>query len=226
MFFLARSILRRDTGEDDVASPWGLLFVAAGLILAVFGSAVPFHNLSALGLALCLPGLSLLLLGVRRTRALLPALWLGLLMISVPTSLAHHASLALASAAGAEPILRLLGIPVVREGAILVLPSGDWGLSDRCSGFSVLVAATGASVFLAVYSRSVFRRIVLLLSPWFLVVICNSLRTVFLSAFVEFTGIALHGAHLHGASGVGTFWVVMGALFVMADRRTLREKFG
>ena len=226
MFFLARSILRRDTGEDDVASPWGLLFAAAGLILAVFGSAIPFHNLSALGLALCLPGLSLLLLGVRRTRALAPVLWLGLLMVSVPTSLASHVSLALASAAGAEPILGLLGIPVVREAATLTMPNGVWALSERCSGFSVLVAATGASVFLAVYSKSVFRRVVLLLSPWFLVVGCNSLRTAFLSAFVEFTGIGLHGAHLHGASGVWTFWVVMGALFVMADRRTLRERFG
>ena len=226
MFFLARSILRRDTGEDDVASPWGLLFAAAGLILAVLGSAVPFHNLSALGLVLCLPGLSLLLLGVRRTRALSPALWVGLLMVSVPTSLAPHVSLANAYAAGAEPILELLGIPVVREGAILTLPSADWGLSDRCSGFSVLIAATGASVFFAVYSQSVFRRVVLLLSPWFLVVICNSLRTVFLSALVEFTGIGLHGLHLHGASGIGTFWVVIGALFMMADRRTLREKFG
>lgn len=226
MFFLARSILRRDTGEDDVASPWGLLFVSAGLVLAVLGSAPPFYNLSSLGLAFCLPGLSLLLLGVRRTRALAPALWLGLLMIPVPTSLARHVFLAPASAAGAEPILGLLGIPVVREAATLELPSGNWGLSDRCSGFSVLVAATGASVFLAVYSKSWFRRIVLLLSPWFLVVICNSLRTVFLCSFTEFTGIGLHGAHLHGASGIGTFWLVMGALFVMADRRTLREKFG
>jgi exosortase len=226
MFFLARSILRRDTGEDDVASSWGLLFVCAGLILAIFGSAIPFHNLSALGLAFCLPGLSLLLLGVRRTRALAPALWLGLLMVSLPTSLASDVSLPLASAAGAEPILRLLGIPAVREGATLTMPNGVWTLSERCSGFSALVAATGASVFFAVYSKSVFRRVVLLLSPWFLVVIANSLRTVSLSALTEFTGVDLHGAHLHGASGIGVFWVVMGALFVMADRRTLREKFG
>jgi len=226
MFFLARSILRRDSGEDDVTSPWGLLFTAAGLILAVFGSAIPLYNLSALGLALCLPGLSLLLLGVRRTRALAPALWLGLLIVSIPTSLAPHVFLSLASAAGAEPILRSLGIPVVREAAILTMPSGHWGLSDRCSGLSVLVPATAASVFFSVYSKSVLRRVVLLLSPWFLVVICNSLRTVFLAAFVEFTGIGLHDTHLHGVSGIGTFWVVMGVLFAMADRRTLREKFG
>ena len=225
MFFLARSILRRDSGEPDVASPWGLLFTAAGLILAVLGSAIPLYNLSAFGLALCLPGLSLLLLGVRRTRALAPALWLGLLMVSVPTSLAPHVFLSLASAASAEPILGWLGIPVVREAAILTMPSGHWGLSDRCSGLSVLVPATAASVFFAVYSRSLFRRVVLLLSPWFLVVICNSLRTVFLAAIVEFSGIGLHDTHLHGVSGIGTFWVVMGLLFAMADRHTLRERF-
>jgi exosortase len=226
MFFLARSILRRDTGEDDAASPWGLLLAAAGLILAVLGSAIPLYNLSALGLALCLPGLSLLLLGVRRSRALAPALWLGFLVVSVPTSLAPHLFLSLASAAGTEPILRSLGIPVVREAAILTMPSGHWGLSDRCSGLAVLVPATAASVFFAVYSKSVFRRVALLFSPWFLVVICNSLRTAFLAAFVEFTGIGLHDTRLHGVSGIATFWVVMGVLFAMADRRTLREKFG
>jgi exosortase len=226
MFFLARSILRRDSGEDDVPSPWGLLFAATGLILAVLGSAVPLHNLSALGLALFLPGLSLLFLGVRRTRALAPALCLGVLMLSVPTSLASHASLPLASAAGAEPILRFLGIPVVRDGATLTMRSGVWGLSNRCSGFAVLVAATGASLFLAFYSKSWLRRALLLLSPWLLVVACNSLRTVLLSAFSELTGIGLHDAHLHSASGIGTFWVVIGALFVMADRQALRERFG
>jgi exosortase len=226
MFFLARSILRRDSGEDDVPSLWGLSFAAAGLILAVLGSAVPLYNLSALGLVLFLPGLCLLVLGVRRSRALAPVLWLGLLMVSVPTSLATHVSLPLASAAAAEPVLALLGIPVVRDAATLTVPNGVWALSNRCSGFSVLVAATGASIFLAFYSRSWLRRVVLLLSPWFLVVICNSLRTVVLAAFVEFTGILLHDAYLHGASGIGTFWVVMGALFVMADRQRLRERFG
>jgi exosortase len=226
MFFLARSILRRDSGEDDVASPWGLLLMAAGLTLAVFGSAIPLYNLSAFGLALCLPGLSLLFLGVRRTRALAPALWLGFLIVSVPTNLAPHLFLSRASAASAELIIRSLGIPVVREAAILTIPSGHWGVSDRCSGLAVLVPAAAASVFFAVYSKSVIRRVVLLLSPWFLVVIFNSLRTAFLAAFVEFTGIGFHDTRLHGVSGIGTFWVVMGLLFAMADRRTLREKFG
>jgi exosortase len=225
MFFVARSILSRDTGEKDLPSSWGLLFVAGGLILAVLGTSVPLHNISVLGLVLCLPGLSLLLLGVRRTRALAPVLCLGLMLVSVPTALAARVSLAPASTAGTEAILKLLGLPVVREATTLTLPSAAWVLSDRCSGFSVLVAATGASLFLAFYSRSWVRRSVLVLSPWFLVVACNSLRTAALAAFSEFTGIGLHGAHLHGASGIGTFWVVMGTLFALADWRTLRERF-
>jgi exosortase len=225
MFLLARSILRRDTGGDDGASPWGLPFVSAGLILAVVGSAIPFHILSAVGLALCLLGLSLLLLGARRTRALAPPLWLGLLLVPLPTSLAPFAYLPLATAVGAELLFGLFGIPVIQQGAALEMTGGIWHITDRCSGFSVLVAATGASVFLAVYSKSWLRRIALLLSPWILVVIFNSLRVFVVSAFFEYTGINLLQAHLHGASGIATFWAVMAVLFLMADRRTLRETF-
>jgi exosortase len=225
MFLLARSILRRDTGEGDGASPWGFFFVSAGLLLAVVGSAIPFHILSALGLALCLPGLSLLLFGVRRTRALAPPLWLGLLMVPLPTSLAPYVYLPLASAAGAELMFGLLEIPVVRQASALMMSDVTWFVSDRCSGFSALVAAAGASVFLAVYSKSCLRRIALLLSPWFLVVIFNSLRTFGIAAFFEYTGISLLDVHMHGAPGIATFWAVLGVLFLMADWRTLRETF-
>jgi exosortase len=225
MFLLARSILRRDTGAGDGASPWGILFVSAGLLLAVVGSAIPFHILSALGLALCLPGLSLLLFGVRRTRALASPLWLGLMMVPLPTSLAPYVYLPLASAVGAELMFGLFGIPVLREASTLTMSDWAWFLSDRCSGFSVLVAAAGASVFLAVYSKSWLRRIALLLSPWLLVVIFNSLRTFGIAAIFEYTGINLLNVHMHGAPGIATFWAVMGVLFLMADWRTLRETF-
>jgi exosortase len=225
MFLLARSILRRDTGGDDGASPWGLPFMCAGLILAVVGSAIPFQYLSALGLALCLPGLSLLVLGTRRTRALAPSLWLGLLLVPLPTSLASYVYLPLAAAVGTKLLLGLVGIPVIQEGVALTLTTGICHITDRCSGFSVLVPATAASVFLAVYSKSWLRRIALLLSPWPLVVIFNSLRIFFISAFFELTGINILKAHLHGASGIAAFWAVMVLLFLIADWRTLRERF-
>jgi exosortase len=226
MFVLARSILRRDAGGDDGASPWGFPFVFAGLILAVAGSAAPLQNLSALGLAVCLPGLSLLLLGARRTKVLAPPLCLGLLLVPIPTSLASQVYLPVASAVGAKSMLGLLGVPVVTKATTLTMTGGIWFVSDRCSGFSALVPALGASVFLAVYSKSLLRRVALLLCPWPLVAVLNSLRTLVFSAYLEYSGTNLLHTPLHGLSGIVTFWAVMGAVFLMADRRTLREALG
>lgn len=226
MVFLADAILRRDAGGEDGASPWGFPFVFAGLILAVAGSASPLQNLSALGLAVCLPGLSLLFLGVRRTKALAPPLCLGLLLVPIPTSLSSQVHLSVASAAGAKSMLGLIGIPAVKKATSLTMPGGIWFVSDRCSGFSVLVPALGASVFLAVYNKSLLRRVALLLCPWPLVAAFNSIRTFVFSAFLEYSGTNLLHTPFHGLSGILTFWAVMGVVFLMADRRALREAFG
>ncbi|MDH3519869.1 MAG: exosortase/archaeosortase family protein [Myxococcales bacterium] len=225
VYCLARSILRREGGEGEPGSPWGFAFLCVGLALAVVGAAIPLHSLSTLGLVLCLPGLSLLLLGVRRTRALRGPLCLSLLIVPVPTSLAPFSYLPLASAMGAELILDLLGVPVIREASKLTVTGGIWFVSDRCSGFSLLIAALGAAVFLSVYCKSPLRRAALLLSVWPLVAIFNSVRTGMFPAVLEFTGINLLHTPLHGGSGIATFWGVMGAVFLIAGRQALREPF-
>jgi exosortase len=147
------------------------------------------------------------------------------LIVPLPTSLAPHVHLPLACATGANLMLGLLGIPVIQKAATLTVTGGVWFVSDRCSGFSILVAAMGASVFLAVYSRSILRRVALLLCPWPLVVIFNSLRTLVFAAFLEYTGTNLMHTPMHGLSGIVTFWAVMVPVFMMADRRRLREAF-
>ncbi len=217
MAYLARSTVCRDSGADDDASPWGFPFLLAGLVLLHIGGAIPLPNLSVLGLVVCLPGLSLLLLGARRTAALAPLLFLGLLMVPIPTGLAPHVYLPLVSAAGVKLMFGLLDVTVIQEGSLLTLLNGTWYVSNRCSGFSVLVAAMGASVFFAFYSRSILRRVALLLSPWVLVVVFNSIRTFVFCAVLEYTGVDLYHTALHGGSGIITFWAVMGPVLLMAD---------
>ena len=79
------------------------------------------------------------------------------LMVPVPFNLAFSLYLQIATAWAVEPIVRSLGIPVVRDNTILTLPSNAFVVSDACSGFSTLYAAVGIAAFLAYASRSKLR---------------------------------------------------------------------
>jgi exosortase len=224
MFFLARSALRTDPHpERPESSAWGLALVVPALVLGLLDFALRMAYLAAVGFVLMLPGLSLLLLGVRRTRLLAMPLLLGLFMIPIPNVMATHMFLKTWTAQMVEPLIRLVGIPVLREDTLLVLPSETFLVADACSGFSTLYAAVGLSLILARYCRSNWRRLFLVLAAWPLALLCNTLRVFLLVVAAHVFGSGLLDTAFHGASGVATFWLVLLVLFMAADRESLRD---
>jgi exosortase len=226
MFFLARAALRNDPHpERPESSPLGLLLAVPALLLAVADFAIRTNYLGAVSFVLMLPGLSLLLLGVRRTRMLAMPLLLGVFMIPIPNFMGTHLFLKTWTARMVEPMIRTVGIPVLREDTVLLLPNETFVVADACSGFSTLYAAVGLSLILARYSRSNLRRVALLLAAWPLALLCNTLRVFLLVVAANSFGTELLDTFFHGASGVATFWLVLLALFSLADRERLRTAF-
>lgn len=223
MFFLARGALRSDPHpERPEGSAWGFAFVAPALLLQFADFVLRTGYLSSVAFVLLLPGLSLALLGVRRTRLLALPLLLGLFMIPIPNTIATHLYLKTWTAQAVEPLIRLVGLPVLREDTLLVLPSETFMVADACSGFSTLYAAVGLSVILARFSRSNWRRLFLLVAAWPLAVLCNILRVFLLVLMAHYFGSDMLDTALHGASGVATFWLALVVLFMAADRQSLR----
>src|SRR3990172_11060804 len=68
--FLAYAALRREPVKDEEPSRWGYVILVPALLLIALDGVIKTQHLRAFGLLLCLPGLSLLLLGRRRTRAI------------------------------------------------------------------------------------------------------------------------------------------------------------
>jgi exosortase len=223
MVFLTQRTLRRDPVEEAESSPWGFAFVLAALSLIVLDSGIRTRYLSGLGLALFLPGLSLLLLGNRRTRALGLPLFLGFLAIPLPNIWANTFMLPDMVAAGTGEVLDWFGVPIHRVGTTFMLPEGEFGLSDNCSGWSAFHASMGAGLVFAYYSRSRARKVALVLAPWVLTVLGNIVRSVVLLGLGEIFGLWIIHTAIHGLSGIVTFWGVLGFLFLMADRERLRE---
>lgn len=222
--YLARAILRRTPPQAPDTSLWGFAFVVAGLGLAVIDSGSQTYYLSTLGLVPCATGLCLLFLGTRRTKALALPLVLGLFMLPIPNAIAAGLHLPTLSAMGAEFLLERVGMLVVREETALVLPAGRvYYVREGCGGFPTLYAAASAALVFAVYCKSRLRRWALILAPLPLTFVVNCFRISTLVLLSEFRGSEILDTPLHAASGVGTLWLVMGMLFLLADRGRLRE---
>jgi len=226
MGYLAYQALRRDSPQpEDAPSPWGHAFVAPGLGFLVLDTALRTQYLAVVGLLLVLPGLSLLLLGVRRTRLLRVPLVLSIFMIPVPNTVATHLFLREITASLVTPVITAMGIPVLREDTVLFLPNATFLVADACSGFSALYAAVGISIVLAAGARSWSRKALLLASAFPLAVACNVARVTFLVVTAHTYGLGLLDTPFHTGSGVVSFWAVIVLLFLISDRQSLRQRY-
>jgi exosortase len=225
MVLLARSVLRHDAGVDDPPSRWGFAFLGAGLGLVVLDSGIQTRYLSALGLLIALPGLTLVLLGPRRTRELRVVFLLGLFTIPIPYTLGANLLLRDVSTAGVIPLLELIGIAVWRKHSVLTMENQVFVVSDACSGFATLYASIAIAAALACYCASNRRRIALLAAVVPLALAAYVLRVLALVLLAVWGGDALMDTSLHEASGVGSFVLVLVVLFSLADRDSLREAF-
>jgi exosortase len=225
MGYLAYATLRRDENVEEESSVLGFAFIGAGLLLRLFDLVPQTQYVSALGLVLCLPGLSLLLLGARRTRALALPLSLGFFLVPIPQQEATHLSLQLLSAAGTLPLLRAAGYVVLRDETVLQLPGFVVEVTEACSGFSALYAAIFVSVILIAYTQSPLRKAVLALAVLPVALLSNIVRVFSLVVLVDLTGVTILDTTIHPASGAVTFWFVLATLAAIAGRKTLQSIF-
>jgi exosortase len=218
--YLFQDILRHDTSDEPEASPLGFLFLGAGLSCLVADSIIGTELLAAFGMIVCLPGLSLLLLGRRRTAVLKFPLLLAFFMLPIPAAAVARVHLVLRdlSARGAEQIVSLFGLPVVREGTVLSLPTGDIAIADACSGFSTLYAAVTLSLVLAYWQDSSPRRWIIVASAVPLSIFFNMLRCAGLAGLVSSQGMWTLQTQLHVLSGMISFAAVLLILMWISRR--------
>jgi len=211
--YLIAKELGKDRIEDAEQSPWGFLFLMVGLGLVVLDSAIRTQLLSAFGMLVCLPGLSLLLLGSRRTQALAFVWVLSFFMLPIPAAFIDWLNLLLrrVTAAGAEQLMPLFDVPVGRLNTTLVLPTGPFFITDACSGFSILYASFTLALILAYVHPSWPRRVITLVAVFPITMALNILRVAFLVVMVQHWGVGFMDTPMHPASG----FVAGGAAIVL-----------
>jgi exosortase len=145
--------------------------------------------LARLSLLIVLAGLIVLFLGWSFFRAVLFPWAFLVLMIPIPAIVFNQITfpLQLLASKVASTVLPWLGVPVLREGNVMVLPAMALEVADACSGIrSLMSLATLAVIYGYLMERSTALRVLLALASLPIAVAANSLRVVGTGLLVQY----------------------------------------
>jgi exosortase len=159
---------------------WSGLFIIIGslalLTLGVLGAEL---FLSRTSLLFLLAGLLVQFRGWRFFRAVLFPWAVLFLTVPLPAIIFNEIALPLQFQASrfASAMLGLVGVPVLREGNVIVLPSLSLDVVEACSGLRSLISLIALAIFYGYFvERKMSRRILLVLAAIPIAVLANGLR--------------------------------------------------
>jgi exosortase len=206
------------------STPWGFAILLPALALHALDAGMNTQLLAAVALVLALPGLSLLFLGVERTKAIAFPLFLLVLALPIPLSFTEtiHLQLRHFATAATAAIVPYFGIPVFVEGTTLHMAVGALQVADACSGFSTLHAAIAVSLLTAYMTPSVPRRALVLLAAAPIAIASNVLRITLLVVMVVWRGPEVLETFIHPLSGMMTFALSLPIIFWLGGNEQRR----
>ena len=183
------------------------------LTLGVLGAELFFSRVS---LPLLLAGLIILFGGWQIFRAVLFPWSFLILMIPIPAIIFQQITFPLQMLASkvASGVLPLLGVPVLREGNLIVLPAMPLEVAEACSGIrSLMTLVTLAIIYGYLMDSRKWVRILLSLSAVPIAVAANSLRIVGTGLLVQYWDPDKAQGFFHTFSGWLIFVVSLIMLF-------------
>jgi len=193
---------------------WGLSILVLALVVLIVGDLGAELFLSRFSLLLVLAGIIVLFLGWAYFRAVLFPWAFLILMIPLPAIVLNQVTLPLQLLASkiAAAGLRLCGVPVLREGNVLRLPSIDLEVADACSGIRSLISLTTLAVIYGYLMETRFWvRVALAAASLPIVVAANSLRIVGTGLLVQYWNPDTAWGFYHEFEG----WLIFVASLIM-----------
>jgi exosortase len=196
----------------------GLLLVVAALALLVvgeYGAELFSARLSFLFLA---AGVVLTFYGWAMLREIRFALFVLLLAIPIPAILFNHITLPLQLLASrvASDVLPFCGVPVIREGNVIQLPSMQLEVAEACSGIRSLMSLLTLAVFYGNLAETrPLRRVLLAAASLPIAVAANAARIVGTGICVQYWGPDKAEGFFHEFSGWAMFIISFLCLYLV-----------
>jgi len=157
----------------------GLPPLLVGVAIKVWTLFYDSPFVSCVSMVFVISGVVLLTAGRRVFRTLAVPIFFLILMMPLPTPIYNRVALPMRQFAAvvSTAVLQGLGIPVLREGNVLVLPETTLEVAEACSGMRFLTGFIALGVAFAYLCRRPFwERIVLLASSIPIAILANALR--------------------------------------------------
>jgi exosortase len=185
----------------------GLPILALALCLLIVGQMGAELFLSRLSLLIALAGLTVLFLGWNFFRATLFPWAFLFLMIPVPAIIFGQITLPLQLLASrvAAHTLPLFGVPILREGNVIHLPSMALEVAEACSGIrSLLSLITLAIIYGYLMERRIWLRYLLAVASVPIAVLANSVRIIGTGLLVQYWDPDKAEGYFHASWG----WII------------------
>lgn len=197
----------------------GLLVIVGSLVVMITGIRAAELFLTRVSMIGVLAGIVLFVLGPAALRVLAFPLAFLLLMIPLPAIIFNRITLPLqlfASQVG-ERVLDTAGVPVLREGNVVLLPYTSLEVVEACSGIrSIMSLITLGIVFVQFTNLSRPRRLLLVAATVPLAVLANGLRVAGTGLAAHYWGSEAAEGVFHTMSGWSMFVVTFMALLGLA----------
>lgn len=211
-----------------LSSRWGIPVIVLGCALHLLGLRGSASFISGLSIPVVLLGLTLYHFGSGYTREALPLIGLLLFMIPFPQWVLYQATfhMKMAAAALGSSIVKVFGLPVVREGIYIDLPNGiSFAIEDPCSGLRSIVSLAGIAYILAVLAPvALARKWLIFLSSVPLAWAGNLVRVAATILLVHFAGHSAASPLPHMLTGFTTFLLSLFLLIVWSNSLLWRGK--
>ncbi len=113
-------------------------------------------------------------------------------------------------------VFSVLGLPLVRQGSVLILPRGQVGVADACSGIRSLTGCLFAGTFLAaVFLDRFWKKVFLVAAALGFAFLTNLVRSLFLTAWAYTYGSEAIEGRLHDATGFAVLGFTSLGLFCL-----------
>lgn len=219
-----RKVLRETPIKQTWSGLWLLVAAIFVLFMGIYGAEL---FLSRLSLVMLLAGIVWTLCGRAMLREMRFAILVLLLAIPIPAVLFNQITfpLQLLASRMASAILPLFGVPVLRDGNIIQLPSMQLEVAEACSGIRSLMSLFAVAIFYGYFlERSTWRRVILALASIPIAVFANAARIVGTGLCVQYWNPDKAVGFFHEFSGWLMFIISLCCLYLVHSLMRLKPR--
>ena len=204
--------------EQPLYSSLGLLLLLFAMAAYFFAMLTQIHTIIALSMFLTIVGVLIYLTGLQAVKELSIPLLLLLILIPFPEQLYIKLTfpLQLKVSQASEIIVKMFGVPLLREGNIMNIPEKSFEVVEACSGLRSMITLLTLSIIMGYFMlKKNFSKLILLLASAPTAIAINIIRVTAMILLFHFFRLDLTDGILHSITGLLIFSIALGILLLL-----------